>query len=199
MDNDDFRRGLPTLHRVVSEAEAILTGDFLLTFAFEVLAEAPHLTDNEKITLIKILSKRSGAHGMIGGQLIDITTPSNPDIETLHNLKTSNLLVASLEFGAFLAGFNDLKKVAEFGFLLGYAFQIADDILDVTDSLAKHGKLEGSDASNQKVTSVTLFGLEGAQKKVEELYLQSQEILETLPCEKKELKKLSQKMLRIKP
>jgi geranylgeranyl diphosphate synthase type II len=197
MDNDDYRRGQPTLHKVVNEGIAILTGDFFLTFAFELLASDPQLSDAEKIQLIQILSRRSGANGMIGGQLLDIEPHFNSDIETIHELKTSNLLVASLEFGALLAGQKELKEIAKFGFLLGFAFQIADDILDVTDPFQKHGKQVSSDTSNQKITSLSLFGLEGAQKKVKELFLESQAILEQLPCDKTVLKQISQKMLRL--
>src|ERR1700733_13555891 len=140
MDNDDFRRGKPTLHKVFPEGHALLTGDFLLTFAFELLATAPKLSDKQKIKLIQTLAERSGSDGMIGGQALDIEAAEkemDPNaLSFIHQLKTGALITASIEFGGILGHADEAQMdiLRQFGNAIGLAFQIIDDIQDITMS-----------------------------------------------------------------
>ena len=120
MDDDDFRRGKPTLHKVHSPAIAVLTGDFLLTYAFEVVADQSEI--------VKVLARASGAHGMVGGQVMDIE--GSIDLKTTHQKKTGALISAAFECGAIVAKTSDRELLKRVGFDLGYAFQIVDDVLD---------------------------------------------------------------------
>lgn len=139
MDDDDFRRGKPTSHKVFSESHAVLTGDFLLTFAFEILANAPHLTDREKNQLISILALRGGSYGMIGGQILDMQKATDP-IE-MYRKKTAALVSASLEFGAILSGAH-LPPYQAIGEHLGLAYQIVDDLIDEDGVSVFYGRNE---------------------------------------------------------
>lgn len=187
MDNDDYRRGKPTVHKKYSEGHAVLTGDYLLTYAFEVLANDPHLTADQKVKLIHVLSKRSGGEGMIGGQVMDIACEGrhvNLDtLRLLHSYKTGALITASIEFGGILANVSDeyLSHLQEFGKNIGLAFQVIDDILDVTASQAKHGREVASDLINNKSTYVTLLGIEQAKACAQEFYHQATMALARLP------------------
>lgn len=160
MDNDDFRRGKPTLHKVFPEGQAILAGDLLLTEAFRLLAECPLYSDKEKVALIRILSTHSGGAGMIGGQAIDLSShhTDRSNLDRLHTLKTGALMAAAVEMGAVIAHASpeSTQALSTFAKKAGLAFQIVDDLLDVTHPEAKHGKT--SDASNQKTTYVSLLG-----------------------------------------
>lgn len=140
MDDDDFRRGRPTLHRVYSEGHAILVGDHLLTSAFEVLADAPDLGASQKVALIRALAKAAGAEGMIGGQIMDIE--QSPLFHETHLRKTAALFRASLEFGGIVMEVSPpiLHLFGLFGTQLGLLFQIVDDILD------EDGPLESNEA-----------------------------------------------------
>ncbi len=186
IDNDDLRRGKPTLHKVYNEAHAILTGDYLLTYSFEVLANSPHLTAEQKIECIKILANRSGGDGMIGGQVSDIAFCEKPIgwevLEEIHLRKTAALISASLEIGGIIAGVNtkDTELLKACGNRIGLAFQIIDDILDVTGSEAQIGKPIGSDAANDKTTSVVLLSIPKAQKMANALLASAKEILASL-------------------
>lgn len=149
MDNDDMRRGKPSLHKIYPEGHALLTGDFLLTYAFQLLAESPYLSANQKLSLVRTLSLRSGAHGMIGGQEQDIASSGKEvDLETLktiHKRKTASLITAALECGGIIGNSSDLELLSQIGENLGLAFQIIDDILDEnTDQLTilKHFDIE---------------------------------------------------------
>lgn len=139
MDDDDFRRGKPSLHRAFPESHAILTGDYLLTHAFEILCQAPELSSTEKLSLIKTLSQLAGSHGMIGGQIMDMeakkTAHDSSFLLQMQVHKTGSLMVAALEFGAILAHQNPLpfKKIGE---KLGLGFQIYDDIVDKEKNMA---------------------------------------------------------------
>ena len=170
MDNDDFRRGQPTLHKVFPEGLALLAGDFLLTFAFELLACSPGLTNEQKVKLMKILAQKSGSQGMIVGQVMDIEAVEKEiDLDTLryiHQHKTGALITASVEFGAILANAseNQINILNQFSKEIGLAFQIIDDVLDVTSSEQKHGRTIASDVINKKATYVMLLGLEQSQK-----------------------------------
>lgn len=131
MDDDDSRRDRPTLHLAYSESDAVLTGDFLLTYAFEVLATSPHLLDEQKAKLILTLSKHSGIEGMIGGQVIDVEEETL-EIDALFDMyrkKTGALITAALEFGAIISG-EKLPPYTQIGELLGLAYQIVDDTID---------------------------------------------------------------------
>ena len=187
MDDDDFRRGKPTLHRKYSEGHAVITGDFLLTYAFEKLATAPYITAEQKEKMIALLAIRSGSQGMIGGQVSDLAsegqTLSINALRSLHKKKTGALIVASIEFGAIVAhaSTDHLESLKCFGEALGLAFQVADDILDVTDSQAKHGRTIASDILNHKATYVSLLGLEQAIAFAHECRSEALNALSTLP------------------
>lgn len=169
MDDDDLRRGKPSLHKVVGEGQAVLTGDYLLTYAFEVLAKSPLLSAEQKIELIKILSERAGGDGMVGGQVVDLLSegqsPEWNTIEFIHHHKTAALISASIEFGAVIAQVSDedKKHLQSIGYKAGLAFQIIDDILDVTANEFELGKPIGSDLDLKKATAVSVLGLEKAQ------------------------------------
>lgn len=186
MDNDDFRRGKPSLHKAYPEGLAILAGDFLLTHAFETLAQDSKLDDTRKVKLIHLLAKSSGGHGMIAGQVLDIESEGKSItidfLREIHRKKTGALIAASIEFGAILgnAGKEDLQALRTFGQELGLAFQIADDILDVTCSEKKHGKKISSDIINEKATYVSLLGLDEAKGLVKIHREKALEALKTL-------------------
>ncbi|GAB3052245.1 polyprenyl synthetase family protein [Virgibacillus ainsalahensis] len=168
MDDDDLRRGKPTNHIVFDEATAILAGDALLTYSFEIISNDPMLEDRQKVELIKMLSHSSGPAGMVGGQLLDMEAENKPvtikQLESIHALKTGRLLRFAVFAGAFLGGASkeQLKHLQQFAYYLGLIFQVQDDILDITGDESKIGKSIGSDESNEKSTYPKLLGLEGA-------------------------------------
>lgn len=200
MDDDDFRRGKPSLHKAFDEGVAVLTGDYLLTYAFEVLAKAD-LTESQKIDLILCLSKASGADGMIGGQVMDISFEKKQmDLEILqeiHTKKTGMLIAAALEFGAILGGAKKPTQelLKQFGLQIGLAFQIVDDILDVTASKSKHGREVATDLINGKTTYVSLLGIEGSKKLAESVTNQALDSLKTLPFNTEKLKNLAETLV----
>lgn len=175
MDDDDFRRGIPTLHKVYNDAHAVLTGDFLLTHAFGVVAAAPHLTAEKKVAITACLAKRAGGDGMVAGQILDIAyTGKKVSLTTLENIhlhKTAALITAAIECGGIVSSATpeQLLLLRAIGRDLGLAFQIVDDIIDVTASEAKHGRTTSSDADNDKLTYVALLGVEGSQKAAQRL------------------------------
>jgi geranylgeranyl diphosphate synthase type II len=186
MDDDDFRRGKPSLHKKYDEAIAVLTGDFLLTYAFQVLSQAKYLTDKQKLHFIETLSQRSGGDGMVAGQLLDIeaekSSTTKEEQTFLHQKKTAELIACSFEFGAIAAEASEqtVKNLYQIGLDLGLAFQIQDDILDVTESVAKHGKQVSSDQVNGKSTFVSLYGIDVAKKRTLELKTRSKTNLKAL-------------------
>ncbi|MEA1892861.1 MAG: polyprenyl synthetase family protein [Campylobacterota bacterium] len=164
MDNSPLRRGKPTLHVVYDEVTAILVGDALNTYSFEVLAQAP-FSDATRVKLILELSRNGGLNGMVLGQAIDCYFENRPlhveDIRTLHTNKTAKLIAASLKMGAIIVGREELgEKLYDFGIKLGVLFQIQDDILDVTQSSQEAGKLTNND--EDKNSFVTILGLKEA-------------------------------------
>ncbi len=187
MDNDDFRRGKLTVHRQFSEGHAVLTGDYLLTYAFEVLANHPQLHPIKKTQLIGTLAKRSGGDGMIGGQVMDLAFEGKQvtleQLKMLHRNKTGALIVAAVEFGGIIsdANPNQMNHLRQFGEAIGLAFQIVDDILDVTEAQAKHGKAIASDVINRKTTYASLLGVEQAQSYAQNLYQQAILALKQIP------------------
>ena len=188
MDNDEYRRGKKTTHAVYGEAMAILAGDALLNYAFETVAAA--LTRNERdwiiIRAFSVLAQKAGIYGMIGGQVVDVESEKTGQtidrnrLDFIYRLKTGALIEASLMIGAILAGADEVSvaRMQEAGAKLGLAFQIQDDILDVTGSFEKLGKPIGSDAENEKATYVTFEGLEQAKKDVERLSGEAIKILD---------------------
>lgn len=175
LDNDDLRRGRPTCHKVFGEAMAILAGDALQTFAYEVLAKLKCPAE-AKVHIIEELAHGTGTvEGMIGGQVMDLEAEhSKPDAKTLeyiHRSKTGALITASLLTGCYYAGATavEVQRVREFGRASGLAFQIADDILDVTQTSEQLGKTAGKDQNAEKVTFPSLYGLEESERMATEL------------------------------
>jgi geranylgeranyl diphosphate synthase type II len=166
LDNDDLRRGRPTNHKVFGEAMAILAGDSLLTFAFEVLAKLEGVSAERKIAMIAELATASGTvGGMIGGQVYDIQgegqTPTAELLDRIHRAKTGALLKASVRIGAIYAGADGeaLAALTNYGEHIGLAFQIVDDVLDVEQSSEQLGKTAGKDAQQKKITFPAVYGL----------------------------------------
>ncbi len=171
MDDDDLRRGRPTLHRAFDEATAILTGDALLTLAFEILADtATHSNSMIRTNLILHLARGAGAAGMVGGQMLDIDSDSN--IERTQVLKTGALFRFACEAGAIL-GNADPEPLRQYAKNIGLAFQIADDILDIESTAATVGKATGKDVVKGKATFVEILGLDGARRKANELVIRA--------------------------
>ena len=175
MDNDDLRRGKPTNHKMFGEATALLAGDSLFTRAFEtMLCHCPtEIPAENALKAAGILAARAGMEGMIGGQVMDLDfetrRPEKEELSQMVHLKTGCLLMAACEMGCALAGAGEeeMKKARLYGEKLGLAFQIQDDILDVTGSTEKLGKPVGSDAENHKNTFVSYYGLEECRRLVE--------------------------------
>jgi farnesyl diphosphate synthase len=172
MDDDDLRRGQPTVHRAFDEATAVLAGDALLTIAFEILAD-PETHDSAEIRcrLVARLAQAAGSNGMIGGQMIDMQAPhralSPDDVALLQRLKTGALFEFSCEAGAILgqAGSEEEDRMRQYAADLGLAFQIADDLLDVTGTTQRLGKTAGKDVDQGKATLVSIYGIDGARQK----------------------------------
>ena len=188
MDNDDFRRGKPSNHIVYGEAFALLAGDGLLTAAFERITDFHRkgiYSADVAIKAIDTLSHLSGSRGMIGGQVIDLLNEKKDDVDfenlkLMDNLKTGALIEAACVMGCIAAEADDKKIEAakEFANNIGLAFQIKDDILDVTGTLEKLGKMAGSDIQNGKSTYVTLLGVEKCQELVDELTKKAMDALD---------------------
>jgi geranylgeranyl diphosphate synthase type II len=172
MDNDDLRRGKPTNHKVFGEAMAILAGDALLNYAYEIILRS--ITDNNSLSAGRLLALYAGAFGMIGGQALDILSENELKSEVtlykIHENKTGRLLLASTLIPSCLCGNEGFDKLSQYGKNLGLLFQVTDDILDVTSSVDKLGKTINKDANENKLTFVTLYGLDGAKKYAKEYY-----------------------------
>lgn len=179
MDDDDYRRGMPTNHKVFGEGMAILAGDGLLTLAFETLLSQPDVVAATLNRVTREVAFAAGPSGMVGGQAIDLLSEGKfPDQETMtlmHRLKTGALFRASIRSGGILAGATDaeLADLTRFAESFGLAFQITDDILDVTGTEAVLGKPIGSDERNHKATYVTVYSLTAAQKMAREAVQES--------------------------
>lgn len=188
MDNDLYRRGKKTTHAVYGEAMGVLAGDALLNFAFETVADAMVRSagDMRVAKAFAVLAKKAGIYGMIGGQVVDVESEKKGQqidrdcLDFIYRLKTGALIEASLMIGAILAGASEeeVSLMEEAGTKLGLAFQIQDDILDVTSSLEMLGKPIGSDARNEKATYVAFEGLEKAGAEVERLSREAVAILD---------------------
>jgi len=188
MDNDDLRRGKPTVHKQFDEATAILAGDALQTLAFEILTRAKNIKANQKIALVQLLADGAGAKGMAGGQMIDLqAVGEQPDLNRLmqmHAMKTGALICASVLMGATAAGCEDKNQLAilkNYAENIGLAFQIKDDILDCTTDTQILGKKQGADAERHKPSYVSILGLEGAREKLQEAHLHAKDSLASFP------------------
>jgi len=190
MDDDDLRRGKPTCHKAFDEATAILAGDSLQTLAFDILANHDFSAEisAKRIILIQQLVNASGYQGMCGGQALDLSATGKSielsALEKLHSLKTGALLQASVLMAAECATTatqNDKNNLAQYAQYIGLAYQVRDDIIDITSSEEELGKPKGSDLAANKSTYPALLGLQGAQEKAQYLYQQALQALETLP------------------
>jgi geranylgeranyl pyrophosphate synthase len=176
MDNDDLRRNQPSSHIKYGEANAVLAGDALQALAYEIICEDSHLDDSEKVYSIKILSKACGKNGMVYGQYLDIENENNKDIDQnmldeIHKLKTGKLIECSVMLGQIGSDFkkDSINLLESFSKYIGLAFQITDDILDITQSEEILGKNKNSDIKNNKITYIDILGLDGAKNKAKEL------------------------------
>jgi len=184
MDDDELRRGQPTCHIAFDEATAILAGDALLTKAFEVLADAKtHAEPSIRSALVKVLAKASGHEGMVGGQIIDLYAENHeldvPEITRLQRMKTGALIAVSCDIGALMGEASEEARhyLREYAHDIGLAFQIADDLLDVTGDEAEVGKKTRKDAGAGKATFVSLLGVDKASEQAHMLSQQAQEHL----------------------
>jgi len=186
MDNDDFRRGRPSCHKIYPESIALLAGDALNTLPFEIITDKAVegvISCETAVKLVNVLSKAIGVNGMIGGQVIDIEAENRrislDELNTLQSLKTGALIKASCVMGCILANRDDLIPFAEsYADCVGRAFQIVDDILDVEGSFEELGKPIGSDSESKKSTYVTILGLEKSKEISEKLTKDALDVLE---------------------
>ena len=190
MDDDDLRRGQPTCHKAFDEATAILAGDSLQTLAFDIIAnhDFSEAVDKKRINLLRYLVNAAGYQGMCGGQALDLAATdkavSLAELENLHSLKTGALLEAAVIMAAECsnkATESDKVQLALYAKLMGLAYQVRDDIIDITSTEEELGKPAGSDLAANKSTYPALMGLQGAQDKAENLYQQALQALATLP------------------
>ncbi len=204
MDNDDYRRGRKTTHVVYGEAMGILTGDALLNYAFETAASAFSMYPEKSLEIgkaMQILATKAGVYGMIGGQVVDVMSEgkaiSKEVLDFIHELKTAALIECSMMIGAILAGATeeDVKKMESIAKNVGLAFQIQDDILDVTSTVEVLGKPVLSDEKNEKTTYVTLVGLEQARGLVEAISNEAIEMLHSLDVKNEFLEMLLKELI----
>lgn len=201
MDDDDLRRGKPSCHKQFGESYALLAGDGLLTLAFETLAKANTVAPQDIVRAVKVLSDLAGVKGMIGGQVIDLLSEEKQvDYETLQridNLKTGALIKSAVLLGCIAAGVQDediLSAAEIYAENIGFAFQIVDDILDVTSDTDTLGKPVGSDAKNAKSTFVSLLGLEACKLLASRLTENAVQALDTFPKDTEFLKDLANRL-----
>lgn len=203
MDNDDYRRGKETTHRVFGEDMGILAGDALLNYAYETAVSGVEKAKKkgEAVQALSILAKKAGVFGMVGGQVVDVEQTgkilTKEQLDFIYRLKTGALLEAALMAGAALAGAGkkELRSLEEIGRNVGMAFQIQDDILDLTSTTKELGKPVLSDAKNEKTTYVSLYGMEKAKYAVEEYSNQALKKLTGLPAESAYLNTLIVKLI----
>ena len=201
MDNDEYRRGKKTTHAVYGEAMGILAGDALLNMAYETAAKAfdMEVADARVARAITVLAKKAGVYGMVGGQVVDVESEKSDDcpitrekLDFIYRLKTGALIESSMMIGAILAGASsdEVSRVEQIAAKLGLAFQIQDDVLDVTSTLEVLGKPVGSDEKNNKATYVTFEGLDKAVSDVERISKEAEEQLDDLGYDDAFLKEL---------
>lgn len=196
MDDDDLRRGQPTCHVRFGEAVAILAGDALQSLAFEMLCGSD-ISDTIRLKMIATLASASGSHGMAGGQVMDLTATGKsltlPELENLHIHKTGALIRASVLLGAMTATgeARQLQQLDHYGKCIGLAFQIVDDILDITGDTESLGKTGGKDAAQQKTTYASLLGLSQARERAAQLHDDALAALETFGGNAEPLRKIA--------
>lgn len=201
MDNDEYRRGKKTTHAVYGEAMGILAGDALLNLAYETAAKAfgMEVADTRVARAFAVLAKKAGVYGMVGGQVVDVESEKSDDcpitrekLDFIYRLKTGALIESSMMIGAILAGASsdEVSRVEQIAAKLGLAFQIQDDVLDVTSTLEVLGKPVGSDEKNNKATYVTFEGLDKAVSDVERISNEAEEQLDDLGYDDAFLKEL---------
>ncbi len=201
MDNDEYRRGKKTTHAVYGEAMGILAGDALLNLAYETAAKAfdMEVADTRVARAFAVLAKKAGGYGMVGGQVVDVESEKSDDcsitrekLDFIYRLKTGALIESSMMIGAILAGASsdEVSRVEQIAAKLGLAFQIQDDVLDVTSTLEVLGKPVGSDEKNNKATYVTFEGLDKAVSDVERISKEAEEQLDDLGYDDAFLKEL---------
>ena len=201
MDNDEYRRGKKTTHAVYGEAMGILAGDALLNLAYETAAKAfgMEVADTRVARAFAVLAKKAGVYGMVGGQVVDVESEKSDDcsitrekLDFIYRLKTGALIESSMMIGAILAGASsdEVSRVEQIAAKLGLAFQIQDDVLDVTSSLEVLGKPVGSDEKNNKATYVTFEGLDKAVSNVERISKEAEKLLDDLGYDDAFLKEL---------
>ena len=201
MDNDEYRRGKKTTHAVYGEAMGILAGDALLNLAYETAAKAfdMEVADARVARAFAVLAKKAGVYGMVGGQVVDVESEKSDDcpitrekLDFIYRLKTGALIESSMMIGAILAGASsdEVSRVEQIAAKLGLAFQIQDDVLDVTSTLEVLGKPVGSDEKNNKATYVTFEGLDKAVSDVERISKEAEEQLDDLGYDDAFLKEL---------
>lgn len=201
MDNDEYRRGKKTTHAVYGEAMGILAGDALLNMAYETAAKAfdMEVADTRVARAFAVLAKKAGVYGMVGGQVVDVESEKSDDcsitrekLDFIYRLKTGALIESSMMIGAILAGASsdEVSRVEQIAAKLGLAFQIQDDVLDVTSTLEVLGKPVGSDEKNNKATYVTFEGLDKAVSDVERISKEAEEQLDDLEYDDAFLKEL---------
>lgn len=201
MDNDEYRRGKKTTHAVYGEAMGILAGDALLNLAYETAAKAfdMEVADARVARAITVLAKKAGVYGMVGGQVVDVESEKSDDcpitrekLDFIYRLKTGALIESSMMIGAILAGASsdEVSRVEQIAAKLGLAFQIQDDVLDVTSTLEVLGKPVGSDEKNNKATYATFEGLDKAVSDVERISKEAEEQLDDLGYDDAFLKEL---------
>ncbi len=198
MDDDDLRRGKPTNHKMFGEAAAILAGDGLLTYSFQLIAEDPALTSDKKVKLIALLARCAGPEGMVGGQVADIEGEMKQltanELENIHVHKTGKLLTFSVIAGGIISGAsdNELELLERFAFHIGLAFQIQDDILDIEGSEEMIGKPVGSDESKHKSTYPSLLTMKGAKEKLQSHLDEALMSIDELPVDSSLLTEIAQ-------
>lgn len=201
MDNDEYRRGKKTTHAVYGEAMGILAGDALLNLTYETAAKAfdMEVADTRVARAFAVLAKKAGVYGMVGGQVVDVESEKSDDcsitrekLDFIYRLKTGALIESSMMIGAILAGASsdEVSRVEQIAAKLGLAFQIQDDVLDVTSTLEVLGKPVGSDEKNNKATYVTFEGLDKAVSDVERISKEAEEQLDDLGYDDAFLKEL---------
>jgi len=204
LDNDDYRRGKLTNHKVFGDAMAILAGDALLTLAFQVLAELPAPADRKARLLAELATASGTVGGMIGGQVADLEGEGKPPdaalLESIHRAKTGALLRASLRMGAIYAGASEGQYAALscYGEHIGLAFQIVDDILDVEESSEALGKTAGKDAAQHKITFPAVYGLEASRTMAEAECARAHQVLEPFGARAARLHELADLIVRRK-
>lgn len=202
MDDDDFRRGQPTSHKVFGEGVAVLAGDALLTVAFEILAQAGGTARYKMPALVRELAVASGSRWLIGGQVADLEGEgkkiSGAELKFIHQSKTAALLTAAIRLGAMSANASEqkLRSLTVFGQSLGLAFQVIDDILDVTQTSEKLGKSAGKDVAARKATYPAIFGLEKSRKEALRLTNLARTALEPFGAKAATLNALADYLLR---